>query len=124
MKTIDRYRDAWECTQCGNFNDYPTVRCECGEEYREPTAEELFDCTPPVCRGRRRLLDGSCEHAMCKAADVYERFSFGVTAGHWCDGCWKVSGYVTDREFDPTYAGERMDPIDGDFEPDYNDGMI
>ncbi len=44
---------------------------------------------------------------------AYERYSFSCYAGRYCDECWPKSGYrdATDptAEFDPTYAGERMD---------------
>lgn len=42
-----------------------------------------------------------------------EQYSFGIYAGRWCDTCWPKSGYRDavdpDAEFDPTYAGERID---------------
>ncbi len=45
-----------------------------------------------------------------------ERTSFGIYAGRYCDECWLKSGYRDatdeDAEFDPTYAGERLEPED------------
>lgn len=46
------------------------------------------------------------------------RFSFGVEAGYLCDEHWRKSGYkdstpeTEDEEFDPDYAGERMEEDD------------
>lgn len=45
-----------------------------------------------------------------------DRYSFGVFAGYFCDDHWRKSGYkgstpeTEDEEFDPDYAGERMEP--------------
>jgi hypothetical protein len=44
-----------------------------------------------------------------KVEGADERFCMGVYAGMMCDPCWADSGMNHDREFDPDYAGERMD---------------
>jgi hypothetical protein len=45
-----------------------------------------------------------------------QRYSFGCYAGRYCDACWRESGYRDatdpDAEFDPDYAGERIEPLD------------
>jgi len=45
-----------------------------------------------------------------------KQFSFGTYAGKYCEECWKKSGFRDaidpDAEFDPTYAGERLEPED------------
>jgi hypothetical protein len=48
------------------------------------------------------------EHGPAFAED---RYSMGVYAGRFCDEGWKLSGYrdVGPEEFDPAYAGERME---------------
>ena len=47
-----------------------------------------------------------------------ERYSFGIYAGRWCDGCWPQSGFrdATDpnAEFSELDAGECLEP-----EPDF-----
>jgi hypothetical protein len=54
-----------------------------------------------------------CSHEGCLSDDVCERQSFGCYAGRYCDPHWKTSGYRDatdpDAEFDPTYAGERIE---------------
>lgn len=55
----------------------------------------------------RRCLD----QGIVRCAD--EQYSLGVYAGKYCPKCWLKSGYVDatdpDAEFDPDYAGERME---------------
>jgi ribosomal protein L37AE/L43A len=46
-----------------------------------------------------------------------EYYSFGIYAGRYCnDKCWAGSGYRDavdlDAEFDPAFAGERLEPLD------------
>lgn len=38
-----------------------------------------------------------------------EQFSMGVYAGMYCDKCWAEDGRNHERDFDPAYAGERME---------------
>ncbi len=57
------------------------------------------------CRGRD---GGRCNK------EGFERFSLGITAGYWCDGHWKTSGYRKEDAsgFDPMDAGETYEPDD------------
>lgn len=58
------------------------------------------------------------EIAVTMDSNGEDRFSFGVYAGHFCDAHWRKSGYkgstpeTEDEEFDPDFAGERMEEDD------------
>ena len=47
-----------------------------------------------------------------KVTPAEERFSMGVYAGMYCDTHWATSGYVKDKSFDPSDAGERLEEDD------------
>ncbi len=52
--------------------------------------------------------------ACCKCGDTRtdeDRYSLGIYAGHYCDACWKESGYRDEpaSAFDPLDAGEAYD---------------
>jgi hypothetical protein len=74
-----------------------------------PDDDPRFTVAPPkpCCRCADRGIDKS---------EGFERYSFGVYAGRYCDPCWASSGYrdVDDptARFDPADAGERMEPDD------------
>ena len=57
-----------------------------------------------------------CSSEGCLSDDVCERYSFGCYAGRYCDPHWRTSGYRdavdASAEFDPYYAGERIEPLD------------
>ena len=59
-----------------------------------------------------RWLCGACLE-VGKVEMNEPRYSFGCYAGKYCDEHWKTSGYRDatdpDAEFDPDYAGERID---------------
>ena len=58
-----------------------------------------------------RYFCHSCaDKGIARPAD--ERLSMGVYAGMYCDTCWRLDGRNHCRRFDPTDAGERMDPDD------------
>ena len=52
----------------------------------------------------------------CQNEDKFseDRYSLGIYAGHYCDTCWKESGYRDEPAgaFDPSYAGESYEPDD------------
>ena len=52
-----------------------------------------------------------CADKMVEASG-HERYSMGVYAGMYCDGCWEKNSLNHDREFDPMDAGEAYEPED------------
>ena len=79
---------------------------DCGEEFYDGTCWMNARDTCQHCREER-------ESAGLPYRWADERHSFGIYAGRYCDKCWLASGYrdATDptAEFDPYYAGERLE---------------
>ena len=52
----------------------------------------------------------------CQTVHAYERHDhYGISTGHWCDKCYDDPSkytYRKDAYYDPSYAGERMEPED------------
>ena len=52
----------------------------------------------------------------CQTVHAYERTDhYGISTGHWCDKCYDDPSkytYRKDAYYDPSYAGERMEPED------------
>jgi hypothetical protein len=56
----------------------------------------------------------ACQNHPNGPAFAETRYSMGIYAGRYCDIGWKNSGYrdVGPEEFDPSYAGESLEPED------------
>jgi hypothetical protein len=68
---------------------------------------DQFDNDDDEARYAARPM-AQCGEETCTSDEVYERQSFGIYAGKWCDKHWKSSGYKDEpaSAFDPAYAGE------------------
>lgn len=61
------------------------------------------------------LILPHCSTCGIVSDELEDRHSMGIYAGKYCsDICWKNSQYkdVGPEEFDPTYAGEQLEPED------------
>jgi len=95
----DRHKDEFQTGQIAQrlgFVEFVNVDTLSGDEYMSNDPRIYYRCSK------------------CGKEDTYmeERYSMGIYAGRYCsEKCWKKSGYrdVGPEEFDPDYAGERLD---------------
>ncbi len=102
------------CSACGSLrwgtSDYENVLAT------NPAAKASHDAIladPCACGGRmvvraytHRFKERLRLCARCESTDVQERFSMGITAGHWCEEHWATAPYRKDAQYDYLDAGE------------------
>jgi hypothetical protein len=111
-RTVRIRPDYAYCNSCATIiergGDLPGI-----PEEKEQEEDTCFYCDRVVYEAGAQVCVMHMKFACCKCGkpDAEERYSLGIYAGKYCDGCWDKAGYRKEGAgaFDPLDAGERYE---------------